>query len=205
MKLLLKSLLLVGVFFSCNKNTSPPSIKGPVEVNQNGDTSYYTIPPFSFANQHNQTVTNQTVDGHIYLADFFFTSCHSICPLMNKNLSMVYEKFKENKSVRFLSHTLDPEVDTPEVLLNYAKGLGVDNDQWDFVTGPEDEIYKLAGKEGYFITAVKDSSAMDGINHSGYVILVDKKGHIRDHYDLTDAKNIEPLIRDVNLLLHEED
>lgn len=177
------------------------SLKNGVEIT---DTVYHTIPNFAFINQNNDTVTNANYLGKkIYIADFFFTSCPTICPKMKTQMSRIYKQFAGNESVGLLSHTIDPRHDTVPVLNDYAKKLGVNTNQWTFVTGPKEEIYSIAMK-GYMATAKEDSTADGGFVHSGAFILVDKLQHVRSIYDGTKANEVDELIADIELLLKEK-
>jgi len=167
------------------------------------DTLYPVIPPFSFTDQHKELVTNQTYIGHVYVADFFFTSCPTICPVMSRNLKKVYDEFTEANDVMFLSHTIDPGNDTPEVLNLYAEKLGADSKRWHFVTGIKEKIYQLA-ENGYYAHVKKDDSEEGGFVHSGLFTLIDRKGHMRGVYDGTSDEEVTKLIKDLNILLSEK-
>ncbi len=169
----------------------------------NGDSVYHTIPDFKFIDQDSTEVTNQTYKNKIYVADFFFTTCPTICPIMKTQLLRVYEKFKDNPEVGILSHTIDPRHDSVAVLKAYAKRLGVDGKFWHFVTGERDKIYEMGQKE-YYVTAGEDSTAAGGIIHSGAFILVDKNRRVRGMYDGTKEKDVSRLIKDMGTLLKEE-
>ncbi len=169
----------------------------------NGDSVYHTIPDFKFIDQDSTVVTNQTYKNKIYVADFFFTTCPTICPIMKTQLLRVYEKFKDNPEVGILSHTIDPRHDSVAVLKAYAKRLGVDGKFWHFVTGERDKIYEMGQKE-YYVTAGEDSTAAGGIIHSGAFILVDKNRRVRGMYDGTKEKDVSRLIKDMGTLLKEE-
>lgn len=169
----------------------------------NGDSVYHTIPDFKFIDQDSTVVTNQTYKNKIYVADFFFTTCPTICPIMKTQLLRVYEKFKDNPEVGILSHTIDPRHDSVAVLKAYARRLGVDGKFWHFVTGERDKIYEMGQKE-YYVTAGEDSTAAGGIIHSGAFILVDKNRRVRGMYDGTKEKDVSRLIKDMGTLLKEE-
>ena len=170
----------------------------------NGDSVYHTIPEFKFVDQDSNEVTNQTYSNKIYVADFFFTTCPTICPIMKTQMLRIYEKFKDNPEVGILSHTIDPRHDSVAVLNAYAKRLKVDGNFWHFVTGERDKIYEMGQKE-YYVTAGEDSTAAGGIIHSGAFILVDKKRRVRGMYDGTKEKDVSKLIKDMSALLKEED
>lgn len=168
------------------------------------DTAYHTIAPFEFTNQDNQTITNETFNGKIYVADFFFTSCRTICPIMKTQMLRVYEKIKDDPEVLILSHTIDPEYDTVELLHDFAKRLDVKTDKWHFASGqPKDSVFNLA-QTSYFSTAMEDKAEPDGFIHSGAFLLIDKKGRIRGKYDGTKEDDVNRLIKDINVLKREE-
>lgn len=166
----------------------------------NGDSVYHTIPDFTFVDQDSNVVTNKTYENKIYVTDFFFTTCPTICPVMKTQMLRIYDKFKDNPQVGILSHTIDPRHDSVAVLKAYAKRLGVSGNFWHFVTGNRDKIYEL-GQRDYYVTAGKDSTAPGGIIHSGAFILVDKKRRIRGMYDGTKEDQVSRLMRDMDVLL----
>lgn len=166
------------------------------------DTIYHTIPGFKFVNQKGDTVTEKITEGKVYVADFFFTSCPTICPVMKKQMVKVYNEFKTNPDVLLISHTIDPEHDTPQVLKQFADDLGVSESQWQFLTGPKEKIYEI-GQQSYMSTAKADSTAEGGFIHSGAFILVDKEKHVRGMYDGTTEEGTQRLIADLKVLLDE--
>jgi protein SCO1/2 len=167
------------------------------------DTIYQTIQPFSYFNQDSISVTEKDFDGKIYVADFFFTSCNSICPIMHRNMLDVYKKFKDNPKVKFLSHSIDIKYDLPSRLKIYATKLGVEGNQWEFVHGSRDSIFNIAAKN-YLVSAFEDSSDPQGLVHQGWFILVDTKKQLRGAYDGTKADQVKLLMEDMDKLLLEE-
>ena len=165
------------------------------------DTLYHSIPDFQLLNQDSVLIDNHTFDHGVYIANFFFTHCPSICPTMQRNLLTVYEKYKGDERVRFLSHSIDFRYDSPTVLKAYAEKLGVTNDQWQFVTGSKAEIYNLS--DSYMVYTQEDSDAPGGYDHSGHFLLVDQDKHIRGAYDGTDDTQIQLLLDDLEILLKE--
>ena len=174
------------------------------------------IPTFSFINQYNKKVTNQTYDDMIYVVDFMFTTCPTICKQMTFKMAYLERELKKYDNVKFLSHTINPEYDTPEVLLEYANkyasDLGVDLSRWNFVTGNRDSIYNIA--KSYLLVAEKGiNSDHGGFIHSGDFVLIDNKGRIRSGYDTkgnpigaydgTSAQSVKDLIVDVGVLVKE--
>lgn len=200
-KLLIITVLLTGMF-SCVKQEKMPYL-GPRTVNENGDTAYFSIPPFEVTNQDGETVTNESLKGNIYVSEFFFTSCPTICPIMTGQLMRVHEKFKNEERLKIVSFTLDPDYDTPEKLKDHAKRLGINTNQWWFLNDKKSETYELAQK-GYFVTALEDSAEPGGIVHSGKVSLIDGDGHIRAYYDGTVEADVNVLINDIATLLEEK-
>ena len=166
------------------------------------DSAYQTIPNFAFVSQYGDTVTAKTFDNKIYVADFFFTSCPTICPKMKVQLKRVYDKFNGNLNVMMLSHSIDPTHDSVPVLKEFADNLGITGRQWLFVTGDREKIYDIA-QGSYMVTAQADSTAPGGVVHSGAFILVDKAKHIRGIYDGTTEAGVDKLMGDIDRLLAE--
>lgn len=154
---------------------------------------------FLFYNQDNQPVTPAVVAGKVYVADFFFTSCPSICPIMKRQMVRVYEAFQDEPAVLLVSHSIDPEHDTVEVLHNYADGLGIRTEKWHLVTGEQEQIFAMA--KHYMLAAMKHDEAPGGYLHSGSFVLVDVAGKIRGYYNGTDSEEVDQLIRDLKGLL----
>lgn len=193
-------MILCFLAISCQKAQEELPILGNPIV-KGTDIEYPRIKDFSFTNQDSLEINNHTFDGKIYIADFIFLSCPSICPKMNVELKKVYDQYKTNDQVLFLSHTIDPEHDTIPRLKAYT----VNNDikkNWHFVTGNKDSIYKMA-TESYFATAYPDKNEPGGFVHSGGFLLVDKNRHVRGVYDGTNPKETTRLIADIKVLLEE--
>lgn len=178
------------------------TVKKMVDGKEVVDTVYHTIPDFKFVNQEGDTVSAQNFNDKIYVADFFFTTCPTICPVMKKQMKKVYEKFKGENEVAILSHTIDPDHDTPAVLKEYAKDLGVSGTQWMFVTGNREKIYEI-GEKQYLVVAGADSTAPGGYIHSGAFVLVDKQKRVRGMYNGTDEAGTQRLIADIERLRKE--
>jgi protein SCO1 len=166
------------------------------------DTVYHTIGNFKFVNQDSAIVTDETFSGKIYIADFFFTSCRTICPIMKTQMLRVYEKIENDPDVLILSHSIDPEYDTVQLLHDYADRLGVKSSKWHFVTGEKDSIYDIAQKS-YFSTAIEDATEPDGFIHSGAFLLIDKERRIRGKYDGTSDEDVNRLLADIEKLKKE--
>lgn len=165
------------------------------------DTLYPKIPAFHFLNQNGDVITDSTYNGGVYVADFFFTTCPTICPKMKSELLRVYEAFKNEPRVKILSHTIDPDHDSVEVLNEYANRLQVNADKWNFVTGDKDSIYTIA--EYYLCSAEEAPDEPGGYIHSGALVLIDHQKHIRGLYDGTKSEEVDQLIKDIPLLLSE--
>ena len=156
---------------------------------------------FHFRNQDNQEVTLEIFRDKIYVTDFFFTTCPSICPIMKRQMTRVYDEFKDNPEVLLFSHTIDPEHDTVEVLKNFAAGLGVETAKWQMVTGDQDEIFAMA--KHYMLGAMKNDEVPGGYIHSGSFVLVDKDRNIRGYYNGTETEAVDKLISDLKELIGE--
>ncbi len=166
------------------------------------DTTFHTINSFKFINQDGEEVTNKHFNNSIYVTDFFFTTCHSICPIMSNQMERIYTKFKNNDEVKFLSHTVDPEIDTVEQLKQYAQKHNADSKQWMFVTGDKKDLY-LVARESYYLDAQKGDGGPDDFIHTQNFALIDKDKRIRGYYDGTDSTDVNQLIKDIDLLLAE--
>lgn len=163
-------------------------------------TEAHTIPEFEFINQDNLIFGSDDLKGNIYIADFFFTSCPTICPKMTTQLARVQEAFAKYPEVKIVSFTVDPKADSVSVLKKYALDFRADSSKWSFLTGNKEDIYTLAQK-GFFVSAMEDETLPEFI-HSEKLILVDKSGWVRGYYDGTDRTDVERLIREVQVLLH---
>ncbi|MCH7409106.1 SCO family protein [Belliella sp. DSM 111904] len=213
----LKSVFLLALVFllviSCQKQQEEESNTLPIlgnwhinEFEMEGktiqDTVFHKIADFSFINQEGKEVSNSTTAGKVYVADFFFTTCPTICPIMKTQMLRVHEKFKEEDQFMILSHTLDPEHDTPELLKDFAEKIGIEDDNtWQFLSGDQEKIFEI-GQTSYLTTAMEDSSEPGGILHSGAFVLVDQKGRIRGVYDGTKEDQVNKLMRDIPKLFN---
>ena len=200
-------LILILSVVSCTKETKNLPVYGRKEVTEKVinnhviiDTINHTVKNFSFYNQDSIEVTGDTFNNSIYVADFFFTTCPTICPVMKTNLLIVYNKFLENKNVKYLSHTINPEYDNIKTLNKYAQSLNVNSETWHFVTGEIEDIYKIA-KDSYMVSALEDENEPGGFLHSGTFLLVDTNKNIRGIYDGTSRSEMSRLIRDIEILL----
>lgn len=211
-------IILSILLFSCGSKKKSQQHKvdmpklpfmGEYDVNEkieNGKTVYDTvfnsIPPFRFINQDNKIITEKDYLGKVYIADFFFTSCLSICPKMTNTLTLVQEKLKDVPNFGILSHTIDPEFDNPSKLKAYAQKNNANPKVWNFVTGDRDTLYDLC--ENYYMAFAKiDSLAEGGYIHSGFLILIDKNKFVRGAYDGTKPEMADSIAADVKRLLLE--
>ena len=171
-------------------------------IKENGDTLFHTIDNFEFTDQLNRKVTNKNFEGCIYVANYFFTTCTSICPRMNANLQRVYDRYKDNPKVKFISHTVDPDPDTPEALLQYSNNLNADPNKWYFVTGVKDSLYTIASRS-YLIRAGEGDSKPVSFGHDNNLTLVDQNRYIRATVDGLAPEKMDELIDAIQLLLTE--
>jgi len=185
-------------FFGERQGTYMHHVKGVAKI----DTVYHIIPNFKVVDQDGDTITQANLDGKVYVADFFFTSCPSICPITQSNLLGVQKHFKNVNDFRMISFSIDPRHDSAGKLKDYATRLGADTKQWYFVRGEEDQIYDLAQK-GFMATAQKDSAAPGGFLHSGAFMLVDKDKRVRGIYNGTDTAEVARLVHDIPVLFKE--
>jgi protein SCO1 len=169
-----------------------------------GYSSIHQVPAFSFTDQDGKNITEKTVEGKIYVADFFFTRCGSICPKMTNNIGLLQQYFKDNKEVIFLSHSVTPEMDSVPVLKEYAEAKGVITGKWHLLTGNKDEIYKLARQQYYAGDTIGYYQTGNEFLHTENFILVDKHRRIRGVYNGTLELEMERLEEDINTLLKEE-
>jgi protein SCO1 len=206
---ILKYLYLSVFLSSCSTKPEKLPILGNREAitktvngKQITDTLYHQIPDFEFINQDSVEITQKNFAGKIYVADFFFTTCPTICPKMKTQMLRIFKKFKDNPNVAILSHSIDPRHDTPAVLKEFSKNLGIQNSMWTMVTGDKAKIYEI-GQKSYMVSATDDPTQPGGIVHSGAFILVDKNRHIRGIYDGTEPERVDKLMEDMEVLLKE--
>lgn len=163
------------------------------------------IPDFALTNQNGKIITQKDYENKIYVADFFFTTCGTICPIMTTNMKKVQRAVLLDDEIKLLSHTVMPEIDTVAQLKRYAREKGVIDSKWNLVTGSKKDIYNLARKS--YLAAKYDPSKEDGygIVHTENFILIDKKKRIRGRYDGTNDEDIERLLEDIKILKEEDD
>lgn len=203
--MLILSVIIITVIYSLLKVPEKLPIYQPDMVdNQLVDSTiqyvkkYHKIAPFTLVNQNGDTITQEYYKNKIYVADFFFTTCQTICPVMTDHMVKIQNELKEDQEVLLLSHSVIPEYDTPTILKEYAQKKGVDDTRWNLVTGPRKDIYTLARKS---YLAVKDiPGEEDAMVHTENFMLIDKKSQIRGYYDGTDAEAIKQLLEDIAIL-----
>jgi len=167
-------------------------------------SKYHKIANFAFTNQNGKTVTQKDYDGKIYVADFFFTTCQTICPIMTNNMVDVQNEFLNNPEVMLLSHSVLPEQDSVSVLKKYAVEKGVIDKKWNLVTGDKKDIYYIARKS-YLVVKTGNASELYDMVHTENLVLVDTKKRIRGFYDGTKKQETQRLIADINFLLKADD
>lgn len=163
----------------------------------------HSIAPFAFTNQNGVVVVNSTFAGKVYVADFFFTSCGSICPKMTRNMASLQEAFSSESDLLLLSHSVTPEIDSVPRLKQYAESMGVNDNKWHLVTGDQAEIYELARKSYFAEERIGYDKGVDAFLHTENFILVDRNGHIRGIYNGTLGVEVTRLIEDIEMLLNE--
>lgn len=203
------SAIVLSLFYSALKPKKTLPIYNPADVNPElvdstvqYKSKYHTIGDFSFINQNGKTVTQKDYEGKIYVADFFFTTCGSICPKMTSNLSEIQTAFANNPKVKLLSHTVFPETDSVPVLKAYAIKHNVNDSKWNLVTGDKKEIYTMARKSYLAVKLGKPSELYDMV-HTENFVLVDTKKRVRGFYDGTKKEDIQRLIEDITFLSNE--
>ena len=208
--LLVLSFVIISIFYQILKPREVLPIFQPAQVNEELVDStiqhvkkYHTIADFSLINQNGKTVTQDTYNNKIYIADFFFTTCQTICPIMTDNMVILQNKLKQDPDVMLLSHTVTPEIDSVAQLKNYALNKGVLDSKWNLVTGDKKEIYQLARKSYLAVKSNGDGGEYDMI-HTENFILVDQKKRIRGYYDGTLEEDIESLLNDIDILKKEQ-
>lgn len=200
------SVVIISVFYNLLKVEKKLPIYQPASVNAELVDStiqyqkkYHKIADFSLINQNGDTITQKDYENKIYVADFFFTTCQTICPVMTKNMHEVQKAFITDDEVKMLSHTVTPDIDTVAQLKRYAKEKGVNVSKWNLVTGDKKHIYELARKSYLAVKNDGDGGAYDMI-HTENFMLIDKERQVRGYYDGTNPKEIERLIDDIKIL-----
>ncbi|ADY29459.1 MULTISPECIES: SCO family protein [Cellulophaga] len=203
--LLVISAIIITLFYNALKPEVKLPIYQPADFNTELVDStllhkkkYHTVANFKLTNQNGKTITQDNYANKIYVADFFFTTCQTICPVMTKNMVKVQEIIKNDDDVMLLSHSVTPEIDSVAQLKKYALKKGVIDSKWNLVTGDRKEIYDLARKS--YMAAKTDLNNPYSMVHTENFVLVDKEKRIRGTYDGTDSKEIEKLIEDIKIL-----
>ena len=199
------SVVAIALFYTILKPLEILPIYQPAEVNEKlVDSSiihvakYHKISDFKLTNQNGKEITQANYKDKIYIADFFFTTCQDICPVMTKNMHQLQEELKNDNEILLLSHTVIPEVDTVEQLKDYAIENNVDDSKWNLLTGDKKQIYELARKS---YLAVEDSNFNEfDMIHTENFMLIDKEKQIRGFYDGTNSEEINQLLKDIEIL-----
>ncbi len=188
------------IAIGCNPPVKQFPVIGPEMISESGDTLIHTIGGFQFIDQDGAPFTHTVVEGKMYVADFFFTTCPDICPMMSKALLRVEKETSGMEDFLILSHTLDPEFDTPEELLKYIEDIGAEAKRWHFLTTDnEDYVYQLM-MDRYLLSGSPTGAINGGIFHTGKLVLVDQLGRIRGYYEGTDPLDVQRLIEDIPVL-----
>lgn len=205
------SIIFVPILYFLVKPKTTLPIYNPVDVNPRlvddavkNVSRDHRIGNFELINQNGDSINEINFEDKIYIADFFFTRCQTICPIMAINMSELQDYYKNDDEMKFLSHSVTPDIDSVSVLRAYAdKNMAIDG-KWEITTGDKKHIYELARKSYFAVLDEGDGGEQDFI-HTEQFILVDKKKQIRGFYDGTDAREIERIIKDVEVLKHEND
>jgi len=207
--LLILSIIIISIIYQVLKPNEVLPIFQPAKVNAELVDStiqhvkkYHIISDFSLINQNGKTITQEDYKNKIYVADFFFTTCQTICPIMTDHMVQVQNKLKNDSTIMLLSHSVTPEIDSVAQLKKYALKKGVDDTKWNLVTGEKKEIYKLARKSYLAVKTSGNGDEYDMI-HTENFVLVDKKKRIRGFYDGTDDLEIQQLLKDIEILKRE--
>ncbi len=204
--LLAVSSIILYLFYNALKPVKKLPIYQPADFNAElvdksllHKKKYHTVANFSLVNQNGEIVTQKNYENKIYVADFFFTTCQTICPVMTKNMATLQDIIKNDDDILLLSHSVTPQIDSVEQLKKYALEKGVLDNKWNLVTGDKKQIYDLARKS---YMAVKTDPNIDPYSmiHTENFILVDKEKRIRGTYDGTNDKEIKKLISDIEIL-----
>ena len=201
--------ILIVVFISCNQDSNKQlPIYNPIDFNPKlvdksvrNITENHTVSDFNLINQNGNTITSKDYENKIYIVDFFFTSCPSICPIMTNNMLKIQDEFINNDDIMLLSMSVTPEIDNVDVLKEYAIEKGVIDSKWNITTGQKKHIYELARKSYFAVVEQGDGGLQDFI-HTPNFILVDTKKQIRGIYDGTVENEISRLVKDINVLVN---
>ena len=206
------SVIIIFLFYNAlkPKKTLPvytPSMVNPEMVDSTiqhiANINDHHIADFSFTNQNGKTITQKDYEGKIYVADFFFTSCKTICPMMTDNMTWLQDQIKNMPEVMLLSHSVTPETDSVPVLKKYALEKGVIDSKWNLVTGNKKDIYYIARKSYLAVKTGRPEELYDMV-HTENFVLVDQKRRVRGFYDGTKLEDVQKLLDDINVLIEEE-
>ena len=207
--LLVLSIIIISIFYSILKVEKPLPIYQPAMVNNEmvdstiqHQINYHKIADFSLINQNGDTITQNDYKDKIYVADFFFTTCQTICPIMTNHMVQIQKELLNDTEIMLLSHSVTPEIDDVKQLKRYALEKGVNDKKWNLVTGDKRQIYELARKSYMAVKDNGDGGPFDMI-HTENFMLIDKKQQIRGYYDGTNPKEITRLIKDIKRLKKE--
>jgi len=203
------SIIIILIFYNILKVDKVLPIYQPANVNSEMVDStlldvrkYHTIANFSLINQNGKIITQEDYKDKIYVADFFFTTCQTICPIMTNHMAKIQEQILNDDEVMLLSHTVTPKIDSVEQLKRYAKEKGVIDEKWNLVTGDKKQIYELARKSYMAVKTIGNGDLYDMI-HTENFMLIDKKRQIRGYYDGTNPEDIDRLLNDIKILKKE--
>lgn len=206
---LILSLIIISIIYNILDVYKPLPIYQPSRVSEElvdstiqHKSKYHKIADFNLINQNGDTITQEFYKDKIYVADFFFTTCQTICPIMTDNMKDVQQKLKDDNEVLLLSHSVTPEIDSVAQLKRYALEKGVIDSKWNLVTGDKKQIYELARKSYLAVKTDGDGGPYDMI-HTENFMLIDKKKQIRGFYDGTNKEDIERLLDDIEVLKEE--
>jgi protein SCO1/2 len=171
---------------------------------ESGDVNHFTVPAFSFVNQDSIPLTNNFIERKVWIVNYFFTSCPTICPKMMAGMRLVQQAFPNDGQIGMVSLTVDPYHDTPAKLNKYAKNKNINLNQWQLGTGQKADLYRFA-RNGLFITADDGDGGANDFIHSDKIVLIDRENHIRGYYDGTDKDEITKLIKDIHRLKSKPD
>lgn len=204
------SIIIIIALYNLNNKPNSLPIYNPTDINPKlvdnsllNVSKNHTIGAFSLTDQNGKTVTSNDFENKIYVADFFFTRCRTICPVMTNNMSFLQKEFINNPKVKFLSHSVTPTIDSVPVLKDYAAQHGALSDKWHITTGSKKMIYNLARKNYFAVLDQGDGGVQDFI-HTEQFVLIDVKKRIRGFYDGTNIEDVKKLSKDINLLLELE-
>lgn len=207
---LLLSIIIICIFYSILKPEKVLPIWQPSRINSEmvddsiqHISKYHKIADFSLINQNGKTITQKDYKDKIYIADFFFTTCQTICPVMTDHMYQIQKEILDDDEVMLLSHSVTPQIDSVEQLKRYAKLKGVNDLKWNLVTGDKKQIYKLARKSYMAVKTDGNGDEYDMI-HTENFMLIDKKRQIRGYYDGTNPDEIERLLEDIKILKKED-